>query len=145
MHNRDHVFYQYALLNLAALHADFGAYAEAIVAIRESISAAREQNDQSCLNYSLSWLYHFGKVHTAESEKLEANIVTGTDKDALNFLKVKSKETNMWSVFSTSILGEARLGLAIVSVLSFLSSLALWSSNTKSLRRVIIHLVSLRI
>lgn len=116
MHNRDHAFYQYALLNLAALHADFGAFAEAVVAIRESISAAREQNDQSCLNYSLSWLYHFGKLHSEESDNLQANIIAGREKDALNFLKVKSKEASMWSVFGTSLLGEVRLGLSNVSM-----------------------------
>ena len=53
MHNRDRTFYQYALLNLAILHADFGCYSEAIAAMRETISAARENNDMTCLNYSL--------------------------------------------------------------------------------------------
>ena len=114
MHNRDRVFYQYALLNLAALHADFGAFGEAMAAIQETISTAREHNDTACLIYSLSWLYHFSKVYPKEIGMLQAKGMMGTDKEALNFLKAKSKEVNMWCIFSTSLLGEARLALANV-------------------------------
>lgn len=114
MQNRDRTFYQYALLNLAILQADFGCYSEAITAMQETISTARENNDMVCLNYSLSWLYHFGKAHPKEMAKVQEKGVLGTDKEALAFLKAKAKETNMWSLLSTSLLSEAKLALSNV-------------------------------
>lgn len=115
MHNRDRTFYQYALLNLAILHADFGCNSEAVTAMQETISTARENNDMGCLNYSLSWLYHFGKSHPLELEEIRGKGVLGTEKEALVFLKSKAKETNMWSLLSTSLLSEAKLALSNVS------------------------------
>jgi len=115
MHNRDRTFYQYALLNLAILHADFGCDSEAVIAMQETISTARENNDMGCLNYSLSWLYHFGKSHPQEMDKVQEKGVLGTEKEALAFLKSKAKETNMWSLLSTSLLSEAKLALSNVS------------------------------
>ena len=114
MHNRDRTFYQYALLNLAVLHADFGSFPEAVIAIQETISSARENNDVGCLNYSLSWLYHFGKAHPNEMDQVQRKGILGTEKEALTFLKAKAKETNMWSLLSTSLLSEAKLALGNV-------------------------------
>ncbi len=111
MHNRDRTFYQYALLNLAILHADFGCYSEAVIAMQETISTARENNDMGCLNYSLSWLYHFGKSHPKQMDEVQKKGILGTEKEALAFLKAKAKETNMWSLLSTSLLSEAKLML----------------------------------
>ena len=124
IHNHEHTFYQYALLNLAVLHAEFGAYAEAIVAMQETISTARERNDLGCLNYSLSWLYHFGKAHPECLDKFQEKGVLGNDKEALLFLKAKAKETSMWSVLSTSIISEGSLTLSNVS--------SLWGGCAKS-------------
>lgn len=117
MHNRDRTFYQYALLNLAILQADFGCYSEAIIAMQETISTARENSDMGCLTYSLSWLYHFGKAHPEELSKVQDKGVLGADKEALTFLKAKAKETNMWSLLSTSLLSEAKLALSNVCLL----------------------------
>ena len=114
MHNRDRTFYQYALLNLAILHQDFGCYSEAVVAMQETISTARENNDMGCLNYSLSWLYHFGKAHPEQILKVQEKGVLGTDREALAFLKAKAKETSMWTLLSTSLLSEAKLSLSHV-------------------------------
>ena len=114
MHNRDRTFYQYALLNLAILHQDFGCYSEAVVAMQETISNARENNDMVCLNYSLSWLYHFGKAHPEEIHEVQKKGVLGTDREALAFLKAKAKETSMWTLLSTSLLSEAKLSLSHV-------------------------------
>jgi anaphase-promoting complex subunit 5 len=114
MHNRDRTFYQYALLNLAILHQDFGCYSEAVVAMQETISTARENNDMGCLNYSLSWLYHFGKAHPEQIHKVQEKGVLGTDREALVFLKAKAKETSMWTLLSTSLLSEAKLSLSNV-------------------------------
>ena len=114
MHNRDRTFYQYALLNLAILHADFGCHSEAVTAMQETIATARENNDLGCLNYSLSWLYHFGKANSEEMCKAQKRGVLGTEKEALAFLKAKAKDINMWSLLSTSFLSEAKLGLGNV-------------------------------
>ena len=116
MHNRDRTFYQYALLNLAILQADFGCFSEAITAMQETISTARENKDMGCLNYSLSWLYHFGKAHPKEIGEVQKSGVLGTEKEALAFLKAKAKETNMWGLLSTSLLSEAKLALTNVSL-----------------------------
>ena len=114
MYNRDRTFYQYALLNLAILHADFGCYSEAVIAMQETIATARENNDIACLNYSLSWLYHFGKAHPQETGEVQRKGVLGAEKDALAFLKAKAKETNSWSLLSASLLSEAKLKLGNV-------------------------------
>ncbi|KAF6222916.1 hypothetical protein HO133_000967 [Letharia lupina] len=112
MQNRDRTFYQYALLNLAILHADFGCHSEALTAMQETISTARENNDMGCLNYSLSWLYHFGKAHPEKMDDVQKRGVLGTEKEALAFLKAKAKEASMWGLLSTSLLSEAKLGLS---------------------------------
>lgn len=118
MHNRDRTFYQYALLNLAILHADFGCHSEALIAMQETISTARENSDIACLNYSLSWLYHFGKAHPEEMDDFQRKGVLGTEKEALAFLKAKAKETSMWGLLSTSVLSEAKLALSNVRIAS---------------------------
>ncbi|KAI9885676.1 MAG: hypothetical protein M1823_002545 [Watsoniomyces obsoletus] len=111
MQTRDRTFYQYALLNLAIMQADFGCYAEAVTAMQETISAARENKDQGCLNFSLSWLYHFGKAHPSYVRG-DSKIGTMTvERDGLAFLRAKAKEAGMWSLYSTSLLSEAKLGL----------------------------------
>ncbi len=114
MYNRDRTFYQYALLNLAILHADFGCCSEALTAMHETISTARENNDMGCLNYSLSWLYHFGKAHPEKMDEIRKKEVLGIEKEALVFLKAKAKETSMWGILSTSLLSEAKLALSNV-------------------------------
>lgn len=129
MHHRDRTSYQYALLNLAILQADFGCFSEAIVAMQEAITTAREHDDMGCLNYSLSWLYHFGKEHPGEIGEVQRSGVLGTEREALAFLKAKAKETNMWSLLSTTLLSEARLALTSVRdcpIFSLDDAHALW-------------------
>ena len=111
MQSRDRTFYQYALLNLAILQADFGCHREAIPAMQEAISAARENKDMTCLNFCMSWLYHFGKAFPAEMKELRESGMLGSDNEALAFLKTKAKDAEMWSLLSTSLLSEAKLGL----------------------------------
>lgn len=112
MHSRDRAFYQYALLNLAVLHAAFDNHSEALIAMQETIAAARENNDMTCLNYSLSWLYHFGKAHPARMTEIREKGMLGPETEALALLKAKAKENGMWSLLSTTWLSEARLMLA---------------------------------
>ncbi|MCJ1435698.1 anaphase promoting complex subunit 5 [Xylographa pallens] len=111
MYNRDRTFYQYAVLNLAILQKDFGCLPEAITAMQETISAARENKDLGCLNFSLSWLHHLGKAYPTEVDEIQKSGVLGNDREALVFMKAKAKESGMWGLLSTTFLSEARLGL----------------------------------
>ena len=114
MQSRDRSLYQYALLNLAILQADFGCFSEAITAMQETIATARENHDMPCLNYSLSWLYQFGRTHPEEMAEIQKKGVLGSEKEALSFLKAKAKESNMWTLLSTTLLSEAKLTLSNV-------------------------------
>ncbi|KAL8993414.1 MAG: hypothetical protein Q9169_006363 [Polycauliona sp. 2 TL-2023] len=112
MQSRDRSLYQYALLNLAILQADFGCLSEAVTAMHETIATARENHDLPCLNYSLSWLYQFGRAHPKEMAEIRKKGVLGSEKEALSFLKAKAKESNMWTLLSTTLLSEAKLTLS---------------------------------
>jgi anaphase-promoting complex subunit 5 len=133
MQNRDRMFYQYALLNLAILQADFGSYSEAVAAMQEAISTAREHKDMNCLNFCLSWLYHFGKAFPNETHDIHKSGMLGTEKEGLAFLKAKAKESEMWSLLSTSLLSEAKLGLQNVRPMEWHRDLS--RSGTKFYRR----------
>ncbi|CAO1600026.1 APC5 protein [Xanthoria calcicola] len=112
MQSRDRSLYQYALLNLAILQADFGCFSEAVTAMQETVATARENHDMPCLNYSLSWLYQFGRTHPEEMAEIQKKGVLGSEKEALSFLKAKAKESNMWTLLSTTLLSEAKLLLS---------------------------------
>ncbi|PYH89063.1 anaphase-promoting complex subunit Apc5 [Aspergillus ellipticus CBS 707.79] len=109
MHTRDRSSYQYALLNLAILQADFGCYGEAASAMQEAVSIARESHDMNCLNFCMSWLYHFGKAFPEQMKDVQNTGMLGNEKEGLAFLKAKAKETEMWSLLSTTLLSEAKL------------------------------------
>ena len=111
MSNRDRYFYQYALMNLAVLQADFGCYKEAVAAMLETVSTARENRDMTCLNFALNWLYHFGRAHPELVRHLEANSMLGSNKESLAFLRVKAKESGMWTLWSSVLMSEAKLSL----------------------------------
>ncbi|KAI2267384.1 APC5 protein [Ophidiomyces ophidiicola] len=112
VHNQDRTCYQYALLNLATLQADFGCLGEAVSAMQEAISIARETQDMHCLNYCVSWLYHCRKGYSCASEDVQSTGMLGSDREALSFLQAKARENNTWSLLSTSLLEEAKLELA---------------------------------
>lgn len=111
MHTRDRVFYQYALLNLAILHADFSCHEEAMSAMTEAISTARENRDVHCLNYCMSWLYHFGRSFPAQMAKVKETGILGNEREGLQFLKSRAKEAEMWTLLSTTTLSEAKISL----------------------------------
>ena len=111
MQSRDRTFYQYALLNLAILQADFGCYSEAVPAMQEAIATARENKDVNCLNFCMSWLYHFNKAYPEETKEIQNSGMLGSEVEALTFLKSKAKDAEMWSLLSTTLLSEANLGL----------------------------------
>ncbi|KAK9366492.1 anaphase-promoting complex subunit 5-domain-containing protein [Lipomyces kononenkoae] len=103
MHHNEKIFYQYALLNLAILQADFNCLEEAVWSIQETIKTARENKDNICLNFSLSWLYHFQKSHPRECPP-----PASSDDATVQFLKVKAKETGMVNLQSVVYLSEAK-------------------------------------
>lgn len=112
MQNRDRSFYQYALLNLAVLEADFGSYQEAVTTMQETVSVARENKDMGCLNFSLSWLHHFGKTHPKVINGVDKTNMLGVERERLVFLRTKAKECGMWNLWSAALLAEAKAGLA---------------------------------
>ena len=59
----------------------------------------------------MSWLYHFGKTFPEELEDIRNTGMLGGEKEALAFLQAKAKETEMWSLLTTSLLSEAKLEL----------------------------------
>lgn len=105
MHNRDRTFYQYALLNLAILQADFGCHRESVLAMQETINTARENKDMACLNFALSWLYHFHRAHPQDCPDV---IASRMERESLQFLKAKAKEWGMDHLLSMAYLSEAR-------------------------------------
>lgn len=112
MQNRDRLFYQYALMNLAVLQADFGCYKEAVSAMLETVSTARENRDMTCLNFALNWLFHFGRAHPEVTREFESNSMLGTGKESLAFLRSKAKETGMWALWSSALVSEAKMSLS---------------------------------
>ncbi|GBG34036.1 Anaphase-promoting complex subunit 5 [Hondaea fermentalgiana] len=48
---------QYAVLNLAALHYQFGHRHEAMLAIQETVRVAQQNGDHVCVVFALTWLY----------------------------------------------------------------------------------------
>ncbi|PKK45558.1 hypothetical protein CI102_9511, partial [Trichoderma harzianum] len=111
MQHRDRLFYQYALMNLAVLQADFGCYKEAMTAMLETVTVARENRDMTCLNFSLNWLFHFGQAHPELIRGLQSDNLLGTGKETLAFLRVKAREAGMWTLWSSVLLSEAKLCL----------------------------------
>ncbi|TVY60709.1 Anaphase-promoting complex subunit [Lachnellula suecica] len=112
MQNRDRLFYQYALMNLAVLQADFGCFEEAVAAMLETVSTARENKDMACLNFALNWLYHFGKAHPKYIRGSESTNMLGIEREGLVFLRTKARETGMFTLWSSSLLSESKLGMS---------------------------------
>ncbi|KAF3917308.1 hypothetical protein AA313_de0209030 [Arthrobotrys entomopaga] len=126
MHTRERLFYQYALLNLAILQADFGCNREAVLAMQETVNTARENKDLACLNFALSWLYHFHKAHPQDCPEV---ISTRMERESLTFLKVKAKESGMYHLQSMAHLSEAKQALANAESLGFAFESILRSSH----------------
>lgn len=116
MQTREKIHYQYALLHMAILQAEFGCFSEAIAAINETISTARENQDMTCLNFSLSWLHHMANAYPKQMKGSGYRGMLGSERDGLTFLKTKAKESKMHSLLSATLLNEAKLFMSIVSV-----------------------------
>jgi anaphase-promoting complex subunit 5 len=111
MQTQDRSFYQYALLNLAILQADAGCPAEALPAMQEAIAAARENKDTTCLNFCMSWVYHFARSFPGKMDAIRESGILGSEVEGLAFLKARARDAEMWTLLSTTYLGEAKLGL----------------------------------
>jgi anaphase-promoting complex subunit 5 len=118
MQTKDKTYYQHALLHMTILQMDFGYITEAIATINETIATARETQDMLCLNYSLSWLNHLRQTYPKEVKAGKYAGLLDSERDAINFLKMKSKEGKMHSLLSTTLLNEAKYELQTVSVLT---------------------------
>ena len=114
MQTREKIHYQYALLHMAILQADFGCFGEAIAAINETIATARENQDMTCLSFSLSWLNHMAKAYPKQMKGVGYMSMLGTERDALTFLKAKAKEAKMYNLLSATLLNEAKLSFMTV-------------------------------
>ncbi|KAK4183210.1 putative anaphase-promoting complex subunit 5 [Podospora australis] len=112
MQNRDRLFYQYALMNLAIVQSDFGCHKEAVATMLETVSTARENRDMTCLNFALNWFFHFGRAHPGLVRELENSSMLGGGKETLAYLRAKAKESGMWILWSSALLSEAKLGMA---------------------------------
>ena len=85
--------------------------------MQEAVAIARESHDMNCLNFCMSWLYHFGKAFPVQMREVQNSGMLGNEKEGLAFLKAKSKETDMWSLLSTTLLSEAKLEMQQVRIL----------------------------
>ena len=77
--------------------------------MQETINTARENKDMSCLNFALSWLYHFHKAHPQDCPEV---IASRMERDSLQYLKVKAKESGMFHLQSMAHLSEAKQALS---------------------------------
>ncbi|CDK25705.1 unnamed protein product [Kuraishia capsulata CBS 1993] len=112
MSNDQRVFYHYALVSLATLESHFGNNREALRAIDESISVAREHQDMSCLSFLLTWLIDFmrNKPELYKSGTPGENVDTITQ--TLKVLNSKTKEVNNLNLQAVSCQFEALQAMA---------------------------------
>ncbi|KAK4555261.1 APC5 protein [Recurvomyces mirabilis] len=114
------VYYQYALLHLSVLHADFDCWEESVDAMDECIATARENHDTVCLNFALSWLLYLrqAKPKNGSLDYRSASGFLGAaacEQDEIGFLKAKARDTKHWSLLSSTLLEEAKLGMHLGS------------------------------
>nr|QIA97806.1 putative anaphase-promoting complex subunit 5 protein [Teratosphaeria destructans] len=106
------VYYQYALLHLSVLHADFDCWEESIEAMDECIATARENHDTGCLNFALSWLLYLRQAKPTDASTpfgALSGLAAGGEQDEILFLKTKAKDTRNWSLLSSTLLEESKL------------------------------------
>lgn len=125
---------------MAILHADFGCFSEAVAAMNETIATARENQDLSCLNFSLNWLNHLNRAYPKQMKSAGLSGILGSERDSLMFLKTKAKEMKMWSLLSSALLNEARLELQQVRKDSCLATFLVNPLQGGSTYRVFEHM-----
>ena len=111
MYSTGQSFYQYALVSLAVMQADFGDLEQAAVAMQEAIKTARDNQDPPCLNFALNWMYQFTKAKPGQKPLEDKTGLLQSEREGLEYLRKKAKATGQWSLFSSTLLSEAKLGL----------------------------------
>jgi anaphase-promoting complex subunit 5 len=81
----------------------------------ETIATARENQDMSCLNFSLSWLNHLGKAYPKQMKGAGYAGAAGSEKEGLAYLKMRAKEMKLPNLLSSTLLSETKMLLATVS------------------------------
>ncbi|EEB09456.1 anaphase-promoting complex subunit Apc5 [Schizosaccharomyces japonicus yFS275] len=99
MQHNEYASYQYALLNLAMLQADFGCRDKAYRAIEDAINTARENNDTACLNFALAWLYEF-----QQQQEMPDHVKQADPERILQYLSKSSQRTGASELQCTSYL-----------------------------------------
>lgn len=102
MHHHGRAQYHNALFTLANLHAEFESFDEAMRAVSEAISVARENKDTPALTDIHFWLYNFITLHP--ECKLPDSIPS--KEQLLQFLKVKSQSTS-YTLYSLALQQDA--------------------------------------
>ncbi|KAG9286588.1 hypothetical protein G9A89_005356 [Geosiphon pyriformis] len=100
---QNRTWYQHVLLNLVVLHAKFNHKQQALLAIAEAIHMARENNDQECLRFALSWLYRLKSSYSIGTIRIGAS-----EQQMLDSLINKAKDSSSYSLQSLGELGNAQ-------------------------------------
>ncbi|VVT51283.1 uncharacterized protein SAPINGB_P003057 [Magnusiomyces paraingens] len=95
MHRHGRAHYHNALFTLATLHAEFESFEEALRAVSEAISVARENKDNMALTDIHFWLYNFISLHP---QYKIPDFLSSKDQ-MIQFLKAKSQDTS-YSLYS---------------------------------------------
>ncbi|KAJ1960562.1 hypothetical protein IWQ62_004184, partial [Dispira parvispora] len=98
--------YQYALLNLACLEAQFEHHEEARRILQEAIDVARENRDRACLGYASFWLHHLG--HPSPTSALPP---VCTEAQTLGSLTGQTEELQLWNIRCLTELQQAQYHL----------------------------------
>ncbi|EME86918.1 uncharacterized protein MYCFIDRAFT_162497, partial [Pseudocercospora fijiensis CIRAD86] len=110
------IYYQYALLHLSVLHADFECWEESVDAMNECIATARENQDTACLNFALSWLLYLRHGHPSNDKAGFQSVSgyigsNGGEQDEINLLKQRAREGKHWMLMSSTLLEEGRMAM----------------------------------
>nr|DAB41630.1 TPA_exp: anaphase promoting complex protein 5 [Thielaviopsis paradoxa] len=119
--NNDRQSYQMALMTLAVINSDFGCYDDALTAMLEAISTARENGDVRTLNMCLRWLFRFDLNQPALLRALDSSTMLTNMHETFSYLKTKSAEAGMIPLIVSTYFLEAEYGLATGDSLAAIS------------------------
>lgn len=115
MQSRDKMNYQYALLTMSMLQADFGCYEEAVAAMNETIATARENKDNVCLHYALSLLQRLRSAVGRSLVHVDDTSARESADEGVLFLRAGARKDKLWTVEVSTLISEARSGIVEVS------------------------------
>lgn len=94
------LYYHLALIAKAALHSSFGEEQNALSTLEEAANVAREQDDETALNYVLAWHFHLSRISWHRTRQVGEINMSG-NKGLLDFLV--EKNCRKASLFSSTI------------------------------------------